>query len=527
MNLTKGLVDKRVDENNIAWQAVLHLGQYTTCSSTLGMWYDDEYVEFLALLNMLYGSSVLNILWGPAHFGTVISGECGKGHFNPSFSKCNFPVPSHNIIQKRCKGYSKKIYLGIINSSLDICEELSNIHGKQFNISFDGMVIAQGSKGISNGDVNLWGIEKPVSITKAQKTLQFEMKLAQELKIKITPQNLHMQKFKMKRLLFRLTKRLEQMRRRLTGEFLVEQRIDKMKERNPDWKDAFEYMLGLIFKNTTQKEHCISRALNTNLDIYHVLVEMRQSKCCVPETKFMKLHKQPNYFALLPTEYLSKYINMTNFENHIYCTQYSDLWWELRGTVLISSSTMMKALGFNTLKAEKQYVNVFVKKRPQPKFSDDVKKYINFGKENKVYAISTLVGLILPALKPNCYSFYEVGPQFIQGKTRQNLIEVSADAIIECPNGPTCVNKRAADPHKCIVIEAKCIFPSTDFPKFPSYSLPFRHVPQILAEMKAYNAQQLWLVSYTVQSTTLIEVNFDAKLWEKLMNLAENKYRIP
>ena len=44
--------------------------------------------------------------------------------------------------------------------------------------------------------------------------------------------------------------------------------------------------------------------------------------------------------------------------------------------------------------------------------------------------------------------------------------------------------------------------------------------------MKAYSAQQLWLVSYTVQSTTLIEVNFDANLWDKLMNLAENKYRI-
>ena len=52
----------------------------------------------------------------------------------------------------------------------------------------------------------------------------------------------------MKRLLFRLTKKLEQMRRRLTGEFLVEQCMDKMKERNPDQNDAFEYMLGLIFK---------------------------------------------------------------------------------------------------------------------------------------------------------------------------------------------------------------------------------------------------------------------------------------
>ena len=152
LNLTKGLVDERLDSNNMAWQAVLHLGRYAACSSTTGMCYNDEYVEFLALLNMLYGSSVLNILRGPGHFGTVISSACERGQFPPTTSKCNFPVSSHNIIQRRCEGYSKKIEPGIIELALDICEDLSRTHGKQFNLSFDGMLIAQGSK----GDVNLW-----------------------------------------------------------------------------------------------------------------------------------------------------------------------------------------------------------------------------------------------------------------------------------------------------------------------------------------------------------------------------------
>ena len=154
LNLTKGFVEETVDPNNMAWKAVLHLGRYAFCSPIMGMHYDDEYVQFVALLNMLYRSSVLNILRGPAHFETVISGECDKGQFNPSTSKCNFPVPSHNMIQNRCKGYSKKIDPEIIESSLDICEDLSTTHGKQFNLSFDRMLIAQGSKGISDGDVN-------------------------------------------------------------------------------------------------------------------------------------------------------------------------------------------------------------------------------------------------------------------------------------------------------------------------------------------------------------------------------------
>ena len=64
------------------------------------------------------------------------------------------------------------------------------------------------------------------------------------------------------------------------------------------------------------------------------------------------------------------------------------------------------------------------------------------------------------------------------------------------------------------------------FPRFPSYSLPFCHVPQMLAKRKAYNAEQLWLVTYTIQSTTLIEVDFDPILWDKIMSLAEKKYSI-
>ena len=127
---------------------------------------------------------------------------------------------------------------------------ISTTHGKQFNLSFDGMLIAQDTKSISNGDVNLWGIEKPVSISKSQKCLELELKLAQELESKITEQNLGTQRYKIKRLLFQLAKRLEQMRTRLTGDFLIEQNLEKMKERKPDHKDAFEHMLSLIFWNS-------------------------------------------------------------------------------------------------------------------------------------------------------------------------------------------------------------------------------------------------------------------------------------
>ena len=60
------------------------------------------------------------------------------------------------------------------------------------------------------------------------------------------------------------------MRTRLTGDFLMEQHLEKMKERNPNRKDAFEYMLSLIFRNSIQIENCASRTFATNFDICYL-----------------------------------------------------------------------------------------------------------------------------------------------------------------------------------------------------------------------------------------------------------------
>ena len=88
------------------------------------------------------------------------------------------------------------------------------------------MLITQGSKDINDGDVNSWGIKKPLSISKSQK---FKLKLAEELEMQMTEDNIPSQRFKIKHLLFQLTKWLEQMRTRQTGEFLVEQRLEKLR----------------------------------------------------------------------------------------------------------------------------------------------------------------------------------------------------------------------------------------------------------------------------------------------------------
>ena len=171
---------------------------------------------------------------------------------------------------------------------------------------------------------------------------------------------------------------------------------------------------------------------------------------------------------------------------------------------------MFRALGLDTLKAEKEHFNIHIRKLPSTPLSTDVQEYIKFGSENEINAISTLIGLLMPALLPSCHAFFEVGPKFIHGVHKKDFIEVSGDGIIQCTKGDAC-EKKKLNPrrHKRIAVEAKSIFPSEDMPKFPNYKLPVRHVPQCLSEIVAYEADELWLIAFTPYSVTLIIVYFD------------------
>ena len=183
---------------------------------------------------------------------------------------------------------------------------------------------------------------------------------------------------------------------------------------------------------------------------------------------------------------------------------------------------MFKALGFESLKAKKEHIYVFGKGRLPKDVNPEVQKYLDFGTENEIHAVATLVGCIMPVLLASCYIFLECGPAFIHGLSRNNLIEVSMDGIVQCKNSEVCTHDHRG--RKKIAVEVKCHYPSDDFPKFPMYRLPTRYVLQMLAEMAVHGAEELWLLSYTLYSMTVSVVYFDVTLWEKLLHLTESKY---
>ena len=91
-----------------------------------------------------------------------------------------------------------------------------------------------------------------MSIIKCKEILDSDVSLVEQLQQPVTDENQSNLILKCEHLLLRLTKRIEQLRNRLTGSFLLEQKLEKMKERNLDRSDGFEYSLKFIYKNVIE-----------------------------------------------------------------------------------------------------------------------------------------------------------------------------------------------------------------------------------------------------------------------------------
>ena len=114
----------------------------------------------------------------------------------------------------------------------------------------------------------------------------------------------------------------------------------------------------------TQLENCVNRTLNVIVDLCKILAHMNGAGSLIPETHFVQLHKEANFFPLLPAEFVTQYLDLDLEENTQFCSQRSEMWHHLRKKARVTGSTMFNALGFESLKAEKEHVYVFVKGRP-------------------------------------------------------------------------------------------------------------------------------------------------------------------
>ena len=173
------LASGKLPFTNMAWKSFLDVGSLYSCTSTMNMDYDKEWLEFCQVLYHMFDAGVINALRGRGHFSQVTSEKSQKGKYNPVQGEFNFPIPSIPTLKKLDIGFPAEIPVGFVEQSLILAQDKAK-EGGQFILSFDGKLIALGCKGDSCGDSNMWGVEGPPNLDEAVKILNKTLRAAKK-----------------------------------------------------------------------------------------------------------------------------------------------------------------------------------------------------------------------------------------------------------------------------------------------------------------------------------------------------------
>eukprot|EP00058_Branchiostoma_floridae_P000620 XP_002586108.1 hypothetical protein BRAFLDRAFT_110010 [Branchiostoma floridae] len=182
-------------------------------------------------------------------------------------------------------------------------------------------------------------------------------------------------------------------------------------------------------------------------------------------------------------------------------------WHTIRSSARVTGSQLHKALGLESLKAQKEYFDRAVKKAGNtPSFSEEQKRAMAHGVEHEIDAAATLATKILPALEPNLL-VYEEGCIIMKQDDKPFLV-VSPDRSLRSSQNCT-----------VSAVEIKCPYTADVHD-----NIPFRYLSQLHAEMAALQCPVLLYLSYKADCTNVFKVTADTGLWADIWQAAVSQY---
>ena len=489
------------------------MGKLSLCKSTTRMKYDPDCVEFFSLFALMFGSSAVDVLRGPANFSQVITEKTRRGLYDPQQGTFNFAIPSITTLKKVSSGYPKNIPVGLVEHSLCIAQEQAKEYGAQFVLGFNGKLVAAECKGENEGDINLWGRERP-SLTETVKLLERNEKLCNDIKTEIMESNIMNNSTLSRGLVYCVSERLQALRGCMNSFFYIKKRLVQSCKENPANQLKYMQRISLIHQNSADCEAVLKIGLAT---------QKTRTECFFHAEPKVDLSLQANVFQLLPPEARLESVDLSQEDCVQYIKQGSDLWHEQRKKAQITGSTLYRALGLESLSSQKEHHAEFILGRKKMPFSPKVQQRLEHGLKHGKNVIATLVSYIMPSFLPPCFRYFEVGPMFIHIHGHRNFIEVSPDAVLKCGNGPSCKYKYLPN-HKTIGVEVKSPFPDPNNPENVYYDIHPRNVPQVEAEIIVLETDELWLLCGGQQSVVAMRQILDENLWAKLLSVGIDLY---
>ena len=97
-------------------------------------------------------------------------------------------------------------------------------------------------------------------------------------------------------------------------------------------------------------------------------------------------------------------MDLNNMKNSWFVKQGSLQWHEIWKKMRVTGSTLGKAIGLNTLAAQKLHHSIFVCNKPPPETPPDILEKLQHGSKYEVHGLATVVGGFIAALQPPCHS---------------------------------------------------------------------------------------------------------------------------
>ena len=217
--------------------------------------------------------------------------------------------------------------------------------GIQYVLGFDGKMVAQGCKGESDGDVNLWGWEKP-SITSAVNILKIRTKCADDVDFPSTQNNIVKHCTLLRRLALHVSRTLKQLYSCMSHSFYQRIKLVRLAKENPDNVTRYNTRMSFLHQNTSECESVYQSGLDIQDETLKALALLY---CWEDMERHIILSTMPNCFQLLPPEQLSGIIDLTDETNYEYIKQQSEMWYSVRQKFRVTASTLYRAIGLDML----------------------------------------------------------------------------------------------------------------------------------------------------------------------------------